>query len=154
MHLTGVQVYSPYKKQWLKVVNDKLDHYLKEVARPTANDPSVRKSKIFAPLFEAEVPASIPGFELDDAEKEKMAEVWPAGESAAREVSGSAFLVFSLLIIRRSRFSFGFCIPRREPRSLVLSIPSRMVLRTRRNTIASLSMEGIGTEPTRIQPVV
>jgi deoxyribodipyrimidine photo-lyase len=87
MNLTGVKVYSPYKKQWLKVVNDKLDHYLKEAADPTANDPSVRESEVFGPLFETEIPTSIPGFELDDADKAKMAEVWPAGESAAREVS-------------------------------------------------------------------
>ncbi|KAJ2930231.1 hypothetical protein H1R20_g6905, partial [Candolleomyces eurysporus] len=79
-------VYSPYRKQWLKIVNDKLDHYLEEAASPTANDPSVRESETFGPLFETEIPSSISGFELDDADKAKMAEVWPVGESAAREI--------------------------------------------------------------------
>jgi deoxyribodipyrimidine photo-lyase len=40
----------------------------------------------FASLFDTPVPASIPGFELDDDDRKKIQEVWPAGENVAEKV--------------------------------------------------------------------
>jgi hypothetical protein len=55
--------------------------------RPSANDSSVYKDKIFSRLFDTEVPESIPGFESDD--RENMATLWPAGSAVASDVSMS-----------------------------------------------------------------
>lgn len=79
-------VYSPYRKLWLKTANANLAHYLGAPEHPDANEPSVRESSTFGHLFATEIPASIPGFELDDTDKAKMAEIWPEGEERAREI--------------------------------------------------------------------
>lgn len=84
--LTALQVYSPYRRLWLKTANQNLGHYLHEASFPEANEGSIRESEIFGPLFETPIPDSIPGFELEAADKAKMAEIWPEGESKANEV--------------------------------------------------------------------
>lgn len=52
---------------------------------------SIHETGQFASLFDTRVPASIPGFELDDEDRKKMQEVWPAGEKVAEKVLSQSF---------------------------------------------------------------
>ncbi|CAA7259870.1 unnamed protein product [Cyclocybe aegerita] len=79
-------VYSPYQRNWIATLNANIPYYLEECPDPVANDENVRSSKIFAKLFDTGVPDYIEGFRLDDADREKMKEVWPAGEEVAAKM--------------------------------------------------------------------
>ncbi|KAF7332011.1 Deoxyribodipyrimidine photo-lyase [Mycena kentingensis (nom. inval.)] len=79
-------VYTPYQKLWLNVLNEDVTRFLHQRQDPQPNAESIRSSSKFGPLFDRELPSSIPGFELDEADANKMAEVWPSGETAAREI--------------------------------------------------------------------
>jgi hypothetical protein len=70
----------------VKTANEDLSHYLDEVAYPSANDASVRGSKLFVPLFDSEIPNFVEGFVLDEEDSKKMTQTWPEGEDKAREV--------------------------------------------------------------------
>jgi deoxyribodipyrimidine photo-lyase len=80
------QVYSPYQHQWLIALNKNIPYYLEDCPKPHENSESIRKLDQFASLFDTPVPASVPGFELDDVDRKKMQEVWPASESVAEKV--------------------------------------------------------------------
>lgn len=73
-------------------MNDRITDFLGPSSLPQPNAESIYDSKLFGPLFQELVPDSVPGFELDSAEKAKMEELWPAGASAANEVR--AFLSY------------------------------------------------------------
>lgn len=79
-------VYSPYQRQWIQILNNNLGYYLEDCAEPKANPESIRHIKKFARLFDAPIPADIPGFELEQRDKETMEKVFPAGEDAAAKV--------------------------------------------------------------------
>ena len=79
------QVYSPFQRQWLSVINADVDKYLAEAETPSANSPSVKDHPLFQKLFASEIPSHVDGFQCCD--KDQMAVVWPAGTDAAREVS-------------------------------------------------------------------
>lgn len=79
------QVYSPFLRQWLSVINADVDEYLAEAEGPSANSPSIKNHSPFQKLFASKVPSHIEGFQCSD--KDQMAVVWPAGTDAAREVS-------------------------------------------------------------------
>lgn len=78
------QVYSPFQRQWLSVINADIGKYLTEAATPDANSPFVKDHPVFQKLFASEVPSDINGFQCPD--KDNMAIVWPAGTDSAREV--------------------------------------------------------------------
>jgi len=86
------QVYSPYLRQWVSQLNACIAHHLEDCPPPAPNDPAIRRCKILGPLFETGVPHMLAGFELDEVngEKDRMQEVWPAGEDAAKEVCCSS----------------------------------------------------------------
>jgi hypothetical protein len=79
------QVYSPFQRQWLSVINADVDKYLAEAEAPSANSPSVKDHSLFQKLFASDIPSHIEGFQCSD--KDQMSVVWPAGTDAAREVS-------------------------------------------------------------------
>ncbi|KAJ7682673.1 DNA photolyase, FAD-binding/Cryptochrome [Mycena polygramma] len=79
-------VYTPYQKVWLTKLNANIPHFLENCPKPHPNPESVRSSAKFAPLFDSVVPESVPGFELDPADRAMMEKVWPAGETAASEI--------------------------------------------------------------------
>ncbi|KAF7352679.1 Deoxyribodipyrimidine photo-lyase [Mycena venus] len=79
-------VYSPYQKAWLKKLNANIPYFLENCRQPHPNSESVRTTAKFGPLFDSLVPESVPGFELDPADRAKMEQVWPAGEAAASEM--------------------------------------------------------------------
>lgn len=81
------QVYSPYQRNWIGILNSNLSDYLKEFPSPTSNPPTIRENHVFGPLFEVDVPVSVHGFELDPEEAANMANIWPAGTSSAKEAS-------------------------------------------------------------------
>jgi deoxyribodipyrimidine photo-lyase len=91
-----LQVYSPYQRNWLSVLNNNIPHYLEDCPKPHANPESIYKTKQFASLFETPVPIYVPKFELDDDDRKKMQEVWPAGEDVAEKVS-SKFMLYHLV---------------------------------------------------------
>ncbi|KAJ7047244.1 FAD binding domain of DNA photolyase-domain-containing protein [Mycena alexandri] len=79
-------VYTPYQKVWLSKLNADIPHFLEDCSKPHPNRESVRATAKFAKLFDSEVPESVPGFELDSADRTKMKQVWPAGETAANDI--------------------------------------------------------------------
>jgi deoxyribodipyrimidine photo-lyase len=80
------QVYSPYQRNWLTILNANIPYYLEDCTKPDPNTNAIYASKILAALFETPVPLFVPGFELQEADRRKMGEVWPAGEDAAHKV--------------------------------------------------------------------
>jgi deoxyribodipyrimidine photo-lyase len=84
-------VYTPYQKLWLTKLNANIPYYLENCPTPHANSEAVRTIVPFAALFDTSVPESVPGFELDPADRAKMQEVWPAGEIKARDVRCNSF---------------------------------------------------------------
>jgi len=82
-----LQVYSPYQRNWLAVLNSNTSYYLENYPKPHANSKSTTESEKFAPLFDTSVPASVHGFELEAADSKIMQEVWPAGEDTAENVA-------------------------------------------------------------------
>ncbi|KAF9076794.1 DNA photolyase, FAD-binding/Cryptochrome [Rhodocollybia butyracea] len=80
-------VYSPYQRNWISVLNENLDRYLKDYPKPHSNIDGIRDSNNrFSKLFDTEVPEYVPGFELDQDDKKIMANVWPAGEEIAHKI--------------------------------------------------------------------
>ncbi|THV08429.1 hypothetical protein K435DRAFT_832911 [Dendrothele bispora CBS 962.96] len=79
-------VYSPYQRNWLATLNNDVPAFIDESPKPHANSKQVRESKEFSHLFEAPVPKSIPGFELDQQDQKIMETVWPAGEDVALKI--------------------------------------------------------------------
>ncbi|KAJ6539467.1 DNA photolyase, FAD-binding/Cryptochrome [Mycena capillaripes] len=79
-------VYTPFQKVWLNKLNANIPHFLETCPGPHPNAESVRATPKFSALFDSVVPESVPGFELDPADREKMEQVWPAGETAATEI--------------------------------------------------------------------
>ncbi|KAF8165237.1 FAD binding domain of DNA photolyase-domain-containing protein [Crassisporium funariophilum] len=79
-------VYSPYQRNWLATLNSNITYYLEDYKIPKPNDKDIRSSQAFGPLFSDAVPTSIDGFELDEADKSRMKEVWPEGEDVAAQV--------------------------------------------------------------------
>ncbi|KAF5390716.1 hypothetical protein D9757_002682 [Collybiopsis confluens] len=82
----GYAVYSPYQRNWLATLNDSQDHYLKNYALPHPNSDGIRDDPQFSKLFDAEVPTSLPGFELDEEDSKMMNKVWPEGEDIASQI--------------------------------------------------------------------
>ncbi|KAF8339023.1 FAD binding domain of DNA photolyase-domain-containing protein [Cantharellus anzutake] len=80
---TQYAVYSPWLKKWTEKVRSK-PGLVEESEALKPNDPSIRKKREFAALFDSEVPELVPGFECHD--QEKMKELWPAGIHAARAI--------------------------------------------------------------------
>lgn len=111
-----MQVYSPYQRNWLLKLNGNLPYYLGECPAPSPNDPSVRNSKPFSTLFDMSVPASLPGFELEDLDNNKMEEVWPAGEEVAANVKNiQSFQFLTIDDTNNCRSLNGFCTPNLDP---------------------------------------
>ncbi|KAJ7904641.1 FAD binding domain of DNA photolyase-domain-containing protein [Mycena olivaceomarginata] len=79
-------VYSPYQKAWLKTLNANIPHFLENYPEPHPNSESVHTMAKFGALFDSLVPESVVSFELDPADRAKMEQVWPAGETAANEI--------------------------------------------------------------------
>lgn len=79
-------VYSPYARQWVKVLNDSITYYLEEAPTPSANSPSVRDCSKLGVLFSTPVPTSVEGYELPEDDAATMREMWPEGEDNAAEV--------------------------------------------------------------------
>ncbi|GLB33926.1 putative DNA photolyase [Lyophyllum shimeji] len=79
-------VYSPYQRNWLAAVNHNIPHYLEDCPKPQPNSKSIHKSKKFAPLFDTPVPDVVDGFELQEDDRKRMCEFWPAGEDVASEI--------------------------------------------------------------------
>lgn len=50
------------------------------------NSPEIHDHPVYAKLFSATVPDSVPGFCLSKEESQKMDEVWPAGTAHARKI--------------------------------------------------------------------
>ncbi|KAL1761031.1 DNA photolyase, FAD-binding/Cryptochrome [Schizophyllum commune] len=76
-------VYSPFQRLWLATLNDYQGRFLDPSPEPAANNKSVRKHEKLGELFNGTIPESVEGFELDEDDRKKMAEYWPAGEEAA-----------------------------------------------------------------------
>lgn len=77
------QVYSPWQRNWLATLNNNLE-WIAEAPMPKANDESIRTSSRFSKLFDCPVPGFVKRFEC--ADREKMAEYWPAGTDTANQV--------------------------------------------------------------------
>ncbi|KAJ3854237.1 DNA photolyase, FAD-binding/Cryptochrome [Lentinula lateritia] len=89
-------VYSPYQRKWISILNDNQDQYLTEYPDPHPNVDGIRE--VLSKLFECEVPKFVPGFEMEDNDKQTMATVWPAGEEVALQI-------LSLFLHTKSRTS-------------------------------------------------
>lgn len=84
--LNYLQVYSPYQKRWLELLNRDHSIYLGDCPKPQRNPDAAIKSSKIAPLFYTSVPSTVPGFELQDEDKATMARLWPAGQESADHV--------------------------------------------------------------------
>ncbi|KAJ3812167.1 DNA photolyase, FAD-binding/Cryptochrome [Lentinula aff. lateritia] len=91
-------VYSPYQRKWISILNDNQDQYLTEYPDPHPNVDGIREDTVLSKLFECEVPKFVPGFEMEDNDKQTMATVWPAGEEVALQI-------LSLFLHTKSRTS-------------------------------------------------
>ncbi|MBE7180017.1 MAG: deoxyribodipyrimidine photo-lyase [Terriglobus roseus] len=81
---TGKQyaVYSPWYRAWLAHL-EKHPELLEACPSPEKNPTSARKK--FKALFDIPVPHAPEGKVLDDEDKKRFAQLWPAGEHAAHE---------------------------------------------------------------------
>ncbi|KAE9397142.1 hypothetical protein BT96DRAFT_966300 [Gymnopus androsaceus JB14] len=79
-------VYSPYQRNWISTLNGHLDQYLKNFSEPHPNADGIREDPQLSKLFETKVPISVPGFELEEHDRDMMSTVWPAGEDSARQI--------------------------------------------------------------------
>jgi len=122
------QVYSPYQRNWLAVLNANIPYYLQDYPLPEANPETVHASDKIGPLFDTLLPTCLPGFELEGHDRQKMLEVWPEGEEAAGEVCfpGPPHMLSSL--ISNSRYCTGFCPQKRALLSLGQWIHSRVAV--------------------------
>jgi hypothetical protein len=67
-------------------------HFLEMSELPQGNDPSIRNDPYFGKLFDATpIPDQVEGFEC--ADRDQIAEVWPEGTEAAKEVSDTSVLL-------------------------------------------------------------
>ncbi|KAG6873734.1 hypothetical protein C0995_011553 [Termitomyces sp. Mi166 len=80
------KVYSPYQRSWLSELNSNIHYYLEDYPKPKPNSTSIRKHEKFASLFDTPVPDAVEGFELKEADRKKMREIFPEGEEAAAEI--------------------------------------------------------------------
>ncbi|EIN10414.1 hypothetical protein PUNSTDRAFT_119399 [Punctularia strigosozonata HHB-11173 SS5] len=78
-------VYSPFQRSWIALLNSDLSR-ISEVPSPAMNSPEIHDHPVYAKLFSATVPDSVPGFCLSKEESQKMDEVWPAGTAHARKI--------------------------------------------------------------------
>lgn len=111
------QVYSPYQRNWLAALNANIPYYLQDYPLPEANLKTVHASDKFGPLFDTPVPTCLPGFELEEHDRQKMLEVWPEGEEAAGEVC-CPDPPRILSPISNARYCTGFCPQNRALLSL------------------------------------
>jgi len=94
IHAIFHQVYSPYQKNWIPTVNTRIKEYLGSAPLPQPNSETIRESVIYGPLFDTPIPDKVEGFTLEDADKRKMEEIWPAGTQAAKDVGILIFFNF------------------------------------------------------------
>lgn len=80
-------VFGPWYKAWSAKVTGNPTHYIDDQGGVLPQPSSAKTHKVLGPLFNETVPDKIEGFELDDAEAKKMAEMWPVGEDVCDEVS-------------------------------------------------------------------
>lgn len=112
-----LKVYSPYRKLWEKTVNSNVALYLTEAEYPLANEPSMTQHPVYGALFVTPVPTAILGFQLDEADRLRMIEWWPAGEDAAREVRilVALFVSYAVDLLREPRFYSVSWVRRPDP---------------------------------------
>ena len=67
-------------------MSENLSWYLEDAAPPQENDADIRTDKTFQALFDSQVPDFVEGFRLEDEDRKRMEECWPAGEEAAADV--------------------------------------------------------------------
>lgn len=71
-------------------MNARIVEYIGPASNPQPNAEGIRDSTIYGSLFNTPVPERVAGFELEDADKVKMEEIWPAGTEAAKDVGTAA----------------------------------------------------------------
>ena len=81
-----LQIYSPYQKNWISTVNARIAEYTGFAPHLQPNTETIRASTLYGPLFDTPVPDMVEGFKLEDVDKQKMEEIWPAGTDAAKDV--------------------------------------------------------------------
>ncbi|KAG0144362.1 hypothetical protein CROQUDRAFT_65197 [Cronartium quercuum f. sp. fusiforme G11] len=79
-------IFSPWQKNWANIINQDLSSHIDAAPDCKPNDPSATDDSRLANLFEVEIPASIPGFELAEEDRKNMESYWKAGEAAAQEM--------------------------------------------------------------------
>lgn len=75
-------VYSPWYRNFVSYLHSRL-HVLDERPMPSQNPAGFRKK--YEKLFDADVPEAPPGKRLSDEDKERLHQLYPAGEAAALE---------------------------------------------------------------------
>ena len=75
-------VYSPWYKAWVRHIHEH-PHLLDEAATPSSNPNSARQK--FKTLFGMAVPSAPANKKLPDADQQRLASYWPAGEHAATD---------------------------------------------------------------------
>ncbi|TFK55994.1 hypothetical protein OE88DRAFT_1731629 [Heliocybe sulcata] len=75
--------FSYWHPNWLATLKSNLE-WIEEVPRPWPNSEDIYSNPTLKALFDAEVPDHVNGFECRD--RERMREVWPAGEDTARQI--------------------------------------------------------------------
>lgn len=78
------------------MIDQDLTNHVESASDCESNHESALKDLRLQPLFEKEIPESIPGFELEAEDSKKMNTYWKAGESAAQEVNLNFILSLSL----------------------------------------------------------
>ncbi|TFK55985.1 hypothetical protein OE88DRAFT_1622403 [Heliocybe sulcata] len=76
-------VYSPWQRNWLATLNSNLK-WIEEAPLPKRNSEDIYSNPTLKALFDVDIPDYVHGFECKD--REKMREMWPAGEDAARQM--------------------------------------------------------------------
>ena len=67
-------------------MNARIAQYIAIVPPPQPNAENIHESTLYGPLFDTPVPDAVEGFEMEDTDKRKMEDVWPAGTEAAKDV--------------------------------------------------------------------
>lgn len=117
-------------------MNGHLDQYLKNFSEPHPNADGIREDPQLSKLFETKVPISVPGFELEEHDRDMMSTVWPAGEDSARQVCVLASLDMAI-DSDPCRFWTGFYTPSPALHRWALSIRSLMEQKSQRREAAS-----------------
>ncbi|KAF8621588.1 hypothetical protein AX15_007613 [Amanita polypyramis BW_CC] len=79
-------VFSPYHRKWIAELDNNIHNHLKDHEFNHSNSTSTRSSDKFSFLFDNDIPDVLPGFELSPAQGKLMADIWPAGEDAAKAI--------------------------------------------------------------------